>query len=166
MCFGATLLKSVIERLVSLWWEVLFCFVFVNSKQHLIQRNAWLLKVNEKEKELNNFCLTKYFPLPFISDSYLCVKIGGRFERAIDSAFKSPKQSNVWQFIVFRCLHAACYVFFRGISFIKPVCTIRKLTIVCDALKCLIRTIWQWILNMYLFLNVSKKGKGQTVLMI
>ena len=36
----------------------------------------------KKKKELNNFCLTKYFPLPFISDSYLCVKIGGRFERA------------------------------------------------------------------------------------
>lgn len=77
MCLGATLLKSVIERLVSLWREVLFCFVFVNSKQHLIQRNAWLLKVNEKKKELNNFCLKKYFPLPFISDSYLCVKIEG-----------------------------------------------------------------------------------------
>ena len=28
----------------------------------------------KKKKELNNFCLTKYFPLPFISDPYLCVK--------------------------------------------------------------------------------------------
>ena len=48
----------------------------------------------KKKKELNNFCLTNYFPLPFVSDSYPCFKIGGRFER-VDSAFKSPKQSNV-----------------------------------------------------------------------
>ena len=52
------------------------------------------MKKKKKKKELNNFCLTKYFPLPFISDSYLCLKIGGRFER-VNSAFKSPTQSNV-----------------------------------------------------------------------
>ena len=48
---------------------------------------------SEGKIELNNFYLTKYFPLPFINDHYLCVKIGGRFER-VDSAFKSPPQSN------------------------------------------------------------------------
>ena len=36
-----------------------------------------VIKSERKKKELNNFCLTKYFPLPFISDSYLCVKIEG-----------------------------------------------------------------------------------------
>ena len=65
MCFGATLLKSVIERLVSLWCEVLFCFVFVKSKQHLIQRNESLLKVNEKKKRTKQFLPYKIFSLTF-----------------------------------------------------------------------------------------------------
>ena len=53
-----------------------------------------VMKSERKKKELKNFCLTKYFALPFVSDSHPSFKIGGRFER-VESAFKSPKQSNV-----------------------------------------------------------------------